>query len=98
MKKLTLTIAIVLGMTLGLSAQQQGGGLFERGYVSDEVYYNSGSYYDDYFSNLRDGLLGLNLPDQHGLEDDQNAPLGSGIAVLLGLGAAYAVAKKRKED
>ena len=97
MKKLTLTIAIVLGMTLGLSAQQQGGGLFERGYVSDEVYYNSGSYYDDYFSNLRDGLLGLNLPD-HGETDNQDAPLGSGIAVLLGLGAAYAVAKKRKED
>ena len=95
MKKLTLTIAIVLGMTLGLSAQQQGGGLFERGYVSDEVYYNSGSYYGDYFDNLRGGLI--NLPD-HGLEENQDAPLGSGIAVLLGLGAAYAVAKKRKED
>ncbi len=95
MKKLTLTIAIVLGMTLGLSAQQQGGGLFERGYVSDEVYYNSGSYYGDYFDNLRGGLI--NLPD-HGETDNQDAPLGSGIAVLLGLGAAYAVAKKRKED
>ena len=35
---------------------------------------------------------------QHNLSGNQDAPLGSGVAVLLGLGAAYMVAKKRKED
>jgi hypothetical protein len=35
---------------------------------------------------------------QHNLGGNQDAPLGSGVAVLLGLGAAYMVAKKRKED
>ena len=34
----------------------------------------------------------------HGESDDGDAPLGSGIAMLLGLGAAYAVAKKRREE
>lgn len=97
MKKLTLTIAIVLGMTLGLSAQQQGGGLFERGYVSDEVYYNSGSSYYDNLFRLSLDPSDLVLPD-HGGNDDVDAPLGGGIALLLGMGAAYAVAKKRKED
>lgn len=102
MKKLALTIAIVLGMTLGVSAQmsqQTVGGLFERGYVSDEVYYGAGSSnYNDLFGNLRGGgLLNPGLPF-HGETENQDAPLGSGIAVLLGLGAAYAVAKKRKED
>jgi hypothetical protein len=33
----------------------------------------------------------------HGSEGNQPAPLGSGIAVLIGLGAAYAVAKKRED-
>ena len=33
----------------------------------------------------------------HGSDDNEPAPLGSGVAVLLGLGAAYAVAKKRNE-
>ena len=32
------------------------------------------------------------------MSGNQNAPLDSGITVLLGLGAAYMVAKKRKED
>ena len=121
MKKLTLTIAIVLGMTVGAMAQQNeldqqnemaqqnetsqqdekeqqhAGGLFERGYVSDEAYYGSNSHYDGYFSNLRNQML-MNLPD-HGQDDNQDAtPLGSGIAVLLGLGGAYLVAKRRKEE
>jgi hypothetical protein len=34
------------------------------------------------------------------MEDDVDAssPLGSGIAVLVSLGAAYAVARKRREE
>lgn len=32
-----------------------------------------------------------------GTNEDANGPLGSGIAVLLGLGAAYAWSKNRKE-
>ena len=38
------------------------------------------------------------LPGYHGLENDYGAPLGSGIAVLMGLGAAYLVGKRRKEE
>jgi LPXTG-motif cell wall-anchored protein len=39
----------------------------------------------------------MNLP-QHTQTTSQDAPLGSGIALLLGLGGAYLVAKRRKED
>ena len=38
------------------------------------------------------------LPNSHGLASDSGAPLGSGITVLIGLGAAYLVGKRRKED
>jgi hypothetical protein len=88
MKKLALTTAILLALTLGATAQNSG--LFQRGYVSDEVYYNAGGARDD---------SPLILPGQHGSDSDTPAvPMGSGIAVLVGLGAAYAFAKKREEE
>ena len=92
MKKLVLTIAVVLGMTLGASAQffgdngqpNQGGGLFGRGMVSDEMFYGAAGN-------------GLPLLPFHNLEGDQDAPLGSGALLLIGFGAAYAASKRRKE-
>ena len=87
MKKLALTIAVVLGLSLTTFANNDGG-LFQRG-ASEPTY---GLYGD-----RGDGLLPPSTPD-HGQTGNQDAPLGSGIAVMLGLGAAYMVAKKRKED
>ena len=87
MKKLTLAIAILFGLSIGAMAQNSG--LFQRGYVSDEVYYNAGGAREE---------SPLILPGQHGSDSDTPAPLGSGIAVLIGLGAAYAAAKKRNND
>lgn len=86
MKKTLLTIAIVLGMTLGAVAQKQGGGLFgmgeQRGYMTEqEDYYRTG---------------GLLLPGSHGEETDQPTPLGSGALLLIGFGAAYALRKRQK--
>ncbi|MBR4390606.1 MAG: hypothetical protein IKT08_00655 [Bacteroidales bacterium] len=85
MKKLILTLAIVLGMTMTTFAE--GGGLFERGNSNRE---NSGMI-------NRDGIP--SLPGEHGLSGNQdaNTPVGSGIAVLIGLGAAYALSKKNKD-
>lgn len=75
-------------------AQQYTGGLFQRGMVSDEVYYGGGYGYDDYYDYRGTGLF---LPI-HGQDGNQDAPVGSGIAVLLGLGGAYLVTKKRREE
>ena len=90
MKKLIMTTAIILGLGLTTFADpNQGGGLFQRGATSEDVYFGSN----------RDATTPM-LPN-HGLETNQDAedsPLGSGIAVLLGLGAAYAVGKNRKKD
>ena len=101
MKKLVLTIAIVLGMAFGASAQyfdygktsgpRQGGGLFGYGAVSDEYFYGAGG-----FNENTNPLLPL-LPF-HNLDEDQNAsPVGSGALLLIGMGAAYAAAKKKKK-
>lgn len=80
MKKLALTIAIVLG--LGMASYAQGG-LFQRGETPE----NQGPN--------RDGTPGL---PGHGQSGNQDAPLGSGIAVLAALGGAYLVGKKRREE
>ena len=91
MKKLALTIAVVLGLSLTTFANNDGG-LFQRGAseTTDGVYGDRG---------MREGgFPGLPGGGEHGLTDNGDAPLGSGMAVLLGLGAAYMVAKKHREE
>ena len=90
MKKTVLTIAVVLGMTIGASAQyfsdngqSNGGGLFGRGETRDA----------DNGGNTAAPLL-----PGHGLNTNQDAaPLGSGALLLIGFGAAYALSKRSKK-
>ena len=94
MKKLMMTTAIVLG--LAMTSFAQGGSMFHRENSGD----NGNAVYQDrsYFSKEGNGSpLTPGLP-LHGQDDNQNAPLGSGIAMLTVLGAAYLVGKKRREE
>ena len=90
MKKLIITTAIILGFGLTTFAGPNGGGLFQRG-VSDEEYYGMG------YSNQYRESGALPVIPNHGGSDNADAPLGTGIVLLAGLGAAYLVGKKRKE-
>ena len=76
MKKLVLTIAIVLG--LGMASFAQESGLFGKG--------------------GNEGMKEITLPSlpNHGVSTNQDAPLGGGALLLLGLGAAYALKKSKK--
>ena len=87
MKKLALTIAIVLGLSMTTFAEN-GGGLFQRGTAEP----TEGTFGD------RSSFI--SLPGSHGSGEnaDANVPLGSGVVALLGLGAAYLVSKKRSEE
>jgi hypothetical protein len=132
MKKLIVTIAIVLGLGMTTYAQEaftgadgvaesglfgMGTSFFSNGelglfspdyYEYEEEYEAYNNYPQNYVENGFFGLGGnslftrnnpiLTLPSGHGDTDDTSAPLGSGIAVLMGLGAAYLVGKKRKEE
>ena len=79
-----MTIAIVLGLSMTTFAD--GNGLFQRGGEREE---------NGYYDNNRGGMPGLPGHDQPG---NQDAPLGTGIAMLTALGAAYLVGKKRNEE
>ena len=83
MKKTIITLTLILGMAAGAVAQPLGGGLFQRGETSD-------SHGDRSSSKPM-------LPTQHGFIDDQNAD-ESGIAVLVALGGAYLVGRRRKAE
>ena len=90
MKKLTITL-LLLGLSLTTFAD---GGLFQRGYNAKNG--QSGYIYFNAKDAVREDVATPLLPP-HGSDDNEPAPLGSGIAVLTLLGAGYAVAKKRKE-
>ena len=86
-----MTTAIILGLSLTTFAQ--GGSMFHRENSGD----NGSAIYESKGNMFRaaDGMPGL---PTHGLGTNQDAPLGSGIALLTALGAAYLVGKRRKED
>ena len=88
MKKLTLTLALILALAMGASAQ---------GFINNLDEYEEKGLFGRGLTLFEENEVYPLLPDGHNLEGDQDAPLGSGIAVLIGLGAAYAVAKKREE-
>ena len=85
MKKLFLTTAIILA--LGMTSFAEGGGLFQRGADQNRA---TGVYNRELRPMLPD-----HGSDQNG---DADTPLGTGIAVLAGLGAAYLIGKKRREE
>ena len=93
MKKTIITLTLILGITMTTFAD---GGLFNRG---NNAKYGQNSGYT-YF-NAKDAVrqdVAMPLLPPHGSDDNEPAPLGSGIAVLVGLGAAYLVGKKRREE
>jgi len=94
MKKLTITLTLILGITMTTFAD---GGLFNRGYNAENGY-SGYNYFGAKVEGDKAGSPAMPLLPNHGESGNQPAPLGSGIAVLVGLGAAYMVAKKRREE
>jgi hypothetical protein len=87
MKKLVLTLAIVLGLSMTTFAE--GGGLFQRGAQKENTSMNSNRERNPF------------LPNHGGTTDadaDETTPVGTGVVLLAGLGAAYLIGKRRKED
>ncbi len=82
MKKILFTIAIVMTMTLGASAQRGTDGFFTN---TDNNTYREG-----------DDFNGLVFPTHTTDTDPDAAPLGTGLLILTALGAGYAVARKKR--
>ena len=83
MKKIYLTLVLVLSMSLGMFAQSDG--FFKS---NDEIY-----------NRVSDpNSIGLNLP-QTNIGEPINAPatpLGNGLLILTAVGLGYAIRKRKK--
>ena len=82
MRKITLTIALSFGLIYAASAQV---------FMID----------DDAYNGRADAGEGVSvIVPIHGVEYDQTnyAPLGGGALLLAGLGAAYLIRKKNKQN
>lgn len=94
MKKIFLTLIMTAALALGVDAQQQ------YGYYQDQTT----QYSDGFFSSQSEsGYQYRNIDNMPivpgtGYYCDQSAPLGSGLLLLAGLGAAYAVRKRKKDN
>ena len=82
MKKLTLTITILLNLSTTTFADPNNGGLFHRG--------------EDTEVN-RNEIFPM-LPTHNETNNQDATPLGTGIVLLTALGTAYLVAKKRRDE
>ena len=101
MKKIVLTAAIILGFALSSYAQGlyqdnevMGGGLFRRGPVYEGMTRDGGTFSlclpgHNFITNWNGGSQG---------HDDDLLPLGNGVLLLIGFGAAYALSKRKKKD
>ena len=86
MKKTITTLALILALALGATAQPNGGGLFQRGYETESSHNRASS------SPL--------LPQKHGEIDSQSAnesSLAGGMSILFGFGVLY-LTRKRRDD
>lgn len=81
MKKLVLTVAIVIGIAASAMAQNPGGGLFGKGETE---------------ATTQSSELGGPCLPPHNQNTNQPAPLGSGALLLIGFGAAYAISKRKE--
>ena len=97
MKKLIITTSLIIGIGLTAVAENNTSGLFGR--ASN----GNGRHSGYVLFGAKDGESATTLANTpmlpaHGQENNQPAPLGSGIAILLGLGGTYLISKRYKKQ
>ena len=107
LKSIVFAMVLAAGLLLPASSfaqQRGGGGLFGLGnwFESSELFHandpeelGDGLFMRDGNSNNWSSLNGTLVGAEQ--EDPTNAPLGSGIAVLVAAGAGYALLKRKEE-
>ena len=76
-----ILLVLSLVITIGFGASAQSDGWFK---ASGEDSYNE-----------RNASFGL--PTEHGMTNDQSAPLGEGLLILTAMGAGYAIARRKRD-
>lgn len=85
MKRVIITLSFIAALGLNVNAQN-------KSTQSSDGFFNNSTLTE---TNYREGFGNPNLPGRDKFTD-QDAPLGSGLLLLAGMGAAYALRRKRK--
>jgi hypothetical protein len=86
MKRVIITLSFIAALGLNVNAQNQST-------QSSDGFFNNSTLTEN---NYREGTFGNpNFPGRDEFTD-QDAPLGSGLLLLAGMGAAYALRRKNK--
>jgi hypothetical protein len=88
MKRFLITISFVVALAMSASAQE-----YQYLDAQSDGFFSTNS--EENVGYRLDGGLFPSVPGQQ-IYDDQAAPVGSGLLLLAGMGAAYALRKKRK--
>ena len=91
MKKYIVLAALPMVLTLGLNAQ-----VGSYNFSSSDGFFNSRATEDIETREEQWGAMPRIFG--HGLDKNQNAPLGSGLLLLAGMGLAYGVRRKMKTE
>ena len=91
MKKYIVLAALSMVLTLGLNAQ-----VGSYNFSSSDGFFNSRATED--IENREDQWGDMPRIFGHGLDKNQNAPLGSGLLLLAGMGLAYGIKRKLKTE
>ncbi len=83
MRKLLLATALIMLISFGAKAQMGFTDAFFNDWAQSDL--------------MRDVTL-ISLPNEHGLDTDVNAPLGSGLVILGALGAGYSLARRNSRS
>ncbi len=83
MKKVIITLSIVAALAFNANAQNTQ---------------SSDGFFSSYTMEDEKRVGGLPLFPEPGQGQDQNAPVGSGLLVLAGLGIAYAMKSRKDEE
>lgn len=86
MKKVIITLSFIAALGLNVNAQSQST-------QSSDGFFNNSTLTE---SSYREGTTGNPLFPDRGEFKDQDAPVGSGLLLLAGMGAAYALRRRRK--
>lgn len=85
MKRVIITLSFIAALGLNVNAQN-------KSTQSSDGFFNNSTLTE---TNYREGFGYPNLPGRDEFTD-QDAPLGSGLLLLAGMGAAYALRRRRK--
>lgn len=99
LKAIVLSLGLAAGMMLPASASAQGvfGDLLDNYYSEKESSSNAGGLLRGSGDNGTVSGEGLNVLTQD-FGQEAPAPLGSGIAILIGAGLGYVALKKKEEQ